>query len=130
MQLRRLAALERKKIEDEYLAIIELIAELEDILANPPRILGIIKEELAELARKYAGDRRTRVHDDASREMTDQDLIADEAAVITVSGRGYIKRQPLATYRRQARAGKGIIGARTVEEDALEPLVVAHPPHR
>jgi len=126
MQLRRLAALERKKIEDEYLAIIQLIAELEDILANPPRILGIIKEELAELARKYAGDRRTRVHDDASREMTDEDLIADEDVVITVSGRGYIKRQPLATYRRQARGGKGIIGARTVEEDALEHLLVAN----
>ena len=126
MQLRRLAALERKKIEDEYLAVIQLIAELEDILANPARILGIIKEELAELARKYAGERRTRVADDASREMTDEDLIADEDVVVTVSGRGYIKRQPLATYRRQARGGKGIIGARTVEEDALEHLLVAN----
>jgi DNA gyrase subunit A len=126
MQLRRLAALERRKIEDEYLAVIQLIAELEDILANPARILGIIKEELGELARKYAGERRTRVADDASREMTDEDLIADEDVVITVSGRGYIKRQPLATYRRQARGGKGIIGARTVEEDALEHLLVAN----
>jgi DNA gyrase subunit A len=126
MQLRRLAALERKKIEDEYLAVIQLIAELEDILANPSRILGIIKEELGELADKYAGERRTRVHDDADREMTDEDLIADEDVVVTVSGRGYIKRQPLATYRRQARGGKGIIGARTVEEDALEHLLVAN----
>ena len=126
MQLRRLAALERKKIEDEYLAVIQLIAELEDILANPARILGIIKEELTELSRKYAGERRTRVADDASREMTDEDLIADEDVVVTVSGRGYIKRQPLATYRRQARGGKGIIGARTVEEDALEHLLVAN----
>jgi DNA gyrase subunit A len=126
MQLRRLAALERKKIEDEYLALIQLIAELEDILANPARISSIIKEELAELARKYAGERRTRVADDASREMTDEDLIADEDVVVTVSGRGYIKRQPLATYRRQARGGKGIIGARTVEEDALEHLLVAN----
>ena len=126
MQLRRLAALERKKIEDEYLAVIQLIAELEDILANPARILGIIKEELTELSRRYAGERRTRVADDASREMTDEDLIADEDVVVTVSGRGYIKRQPLATYRRQARGGKGIIGARTVEEDALEHLLVAN----
>jgi DNA gyrase subunit A len=126
MQLRRLAALERKKIEDEYLAVIQLIAELEDILANPARILGIIKDELTELAHKYAGERRTRVADDASREMTDEDLIADEDVVVTVSGRGYIKRQPLATYRRQARGGKGIIGARTVEEDALEHLLVAN----
>ncbi|HMJ81012.1 MAG TPA: DNA gyrase C-terminal beta-propeller domain-containing protein, partial [Candidatus Dormibacteraeota bacterium] len=126
MQLRRLAALERKKIEDEYLQVIQLIAELEDILANPARVLSIIKDELAELARKYAGERRTRVKDDADREMTDEDLIADEDVVITVSGRGYIKRQPLATYRRQGRGGKGIIGARTVEEDALEHLLVAN----
>jgi DNA gyrase subunit A len=126
MQLRRLAALERKKIEDEYLQVIQLIAELEDILANPGRVLGIIKDELAELARKYAGERRTRVAADANREMTDEDLIADEDVVVTVSGRGYIKRQPLATYRRQARGGKGIIGARTVEEDAVAHLLVAN----
>jgi DNA gyrase subunit A len=126
MQLRRLAALERKKIEDEYLAVIQQIAELEDILANPARVLGIIKDELAELARRYAGERRTRVADDADREMTDEDLIADEDVVVTVSGRGYIKRQPLATYRQQARGGKGVIGARTVEEDALEHLLVAN----
>jgi DNA gyrase subunit A len=126
MQLRRLAALERKKIEDEYLATIKLIAELEDILANPGRVLRIIKDELAEIADKYAGPRRTRVEDDADREMTDEDLIADEDVVITVSSRGYIKRQPLATYRRQARGGKGIIGATTVEEDAVRHLLVAN----
>ena len=89
-------------------------------------MLAIIKDELTELSRKYAGERRTRVADDASREMTDEDLIADEDVVVTVSGRGYIKRQPLATYQRQARGGKGIIGARTVEEDALEHLLVAN----
>ena len=126
MQLRRLAALERKKIEDEYLATIKLIAELEDILANPARVLQIIKDELVELAEKYAGPRRTRVEDDADRELTDEDLIADEDVVVTVSGRGYIKRQPLATYRRQGRGGKGIIGARTVEEDAVKHLLVAN----
>jgi DNA gyrase subunit A len=126
MQLRRLAALERKKIEDEYLATIKLIAELEDILANPARVLNIIKDELRELAAKYAGPRRTRVDETADREMTDEDLIADEDVVITVSSRSYIKRQPLATYRRQARGGKGIIGARTVEEDAVRHLLVAN----
>src|ERR687895_2008950 len=126
MQLRRLAALERKRIEDEYLAVIKLIAELEDILANPGRVMRIIQEELMDLAAKYAGPRRTKVADDADREMTDEDLIADEDVVMTVSGRGYIKRQPLATYRRQARGGKGIIGARTVEEDAVAHLLVAN----
>jgi DNA gyrase subunit A len=126
MRLARLAALERKKIEDEYLSVIQLIAELEDILANPARVLGIIKDELTELKRKYAGERRTRVADDASREMTDEDLIADEDVVVTISGRGYIKRQPVATYRRQHRGGKGIIGHVTREEDAVEHLIVAN----
>ena len=126
MRLARLAALERQKIEDEYLAVIQLIAELEDILANPGRVLGIIKEELGELKRKYAGERRTRIVDDSDREMTDEDLIADEDVVVTISGRGYIKRQPVATYRRQHRGGKGIIGHVTREEDAVEHLLVAN----
>jgi DNA gyrase subunit A len=126
MRLARLAALERKKIEDEYLAVIQEIAELEDILANPQRVLAIIKDELREMKRKYAGDRRTKVEDGESRELTDEDLIADEDVVITISGRGYIKRQPVATYRRQARGGKGIIGHVTREEDAVEHLLVAN----
>ena len=126
MQLRRLAALERKKIEDEYLATIKLIAELEDILANPARVMSIIKDELSELSAKYAGERRTRVEGDSDRELTDEDLIAQEDVVITISGRGYIKRLPLATYRRQARGGKGLIGARTVEEDAVSHVLVAN----
>jgi len=126
MRLARLAALERKKIEDEYLAVIQLIAELEDILANPSRVLAIIKDELTELKRRYAGERRTRVVDDSSREMTDEDLIADEDVVVTISQRGYIKRQPVATYRRQGRGGKGIIGHVTREEDAVDSLLVAN----
>ena len=126
MRLARLAALERQKIEDEYLAVIQLIAELEDILGNPSRVLSIIKDELAELRRKYAGERRTRVVDDSNREMTDEDLIADEDVVVTISRRGYIKRQPVATYRRQHRGGKGIIGHVTREEDAIEHLLAAN----
>jgi DNA gyrase subunit A len=126
MRLARLAALERKKIEDEYLSVIQLIAELEDILANPQRVLSIIKGELADLKKRFGGERRTRVADDSSREMTDEDLIADEDVVITISGRGYIKRQPVATYRRQHRGGKGIIGHVTREEDAVEHLIVAN----
>jgi len=126
MRLARLAALERKKIEDEYLEVIQLIAELEDILANPARVLSIIKEELLDLKKRYAGDRRTRVEDDANRELTDEDLIADEDVVVTISQRGYIKRQPVDTYRRQHRGGKGIIGHVTREEDAVEHLLVAN----
>jgi DNA gyrase subunit A len=126
MRLARLAALERKKIEDEYLEVIQIIAELEDILANPSRILGVIKDELLAIKAKYAGARRTRIADDSSREMTDEDLIADEDVVVTISRRGYIKRQPVATYRRQGRGGKGIIGHVTREEDAVEHLLVAN----
>jgi DNA gyrase subunit A len=126
MRLARLAALERKKIEDEYLEVIKLIAELEDILANPSRISAVIKDELAAIKTKYAGLRRTRIADSSSREMTDEDLIADEDVVITISRRGYIKRQPVATYRRQGRGGKGIIGHVTREEDAVESLLVAN----
>src|SRR4051794_6733517 len=126
MRLARLAALERKKIEDEYLAVIQEIAELEDILANTQRVLGIIKDELQELKKKYAGERRTRVAEDSNRELTDEDLIADEDVVVTISRRGYIKRQPVATYRRQLRGGKGIIGHVTREEDAVEHLLVAN----
>ncbi len=126
MQLRRLAALERQKIEDEYIAIIQRIAELEDILANPKRVLQIIRDELGELDVKYGQDRRTRIEGSADKELSDDDLIADEDVVVTVSRRGYIKRQPLITYRRQARGGKGIIGARTVEEDAVNHLIVAN----
>ena len=126
MQLRRLAALERQKIEDEYIGIIQKIAELEDILANPKRVLQIIRDELGELDLKYGEDRRTRIEGSADKELSDDDLIADEDVVITISGRGYIKRQPLITYQRQARGGKGIIGARTVEEDAVGHLLVAN----
>ena len=126
MRLARLAALERKKIEDEYLEVIQLIAELEEILANPSRILAVITDELTAIKAKYAGARRTRIVDDSSREMTDEDLIADEDVVVTISRRGYIKRQPVATYRRQGRGGKGIIGHVTREEDAVEHLLVAN----
>ncbi|MEK6719166.1 MAG: DNA gyrase subunit A [Chloroflexota bacterium] len=126
LRLARLAALEQKKIEDEYLQVIQLIAELEDILANTSRVLAIIRDELDELKRRHAGDRRTRVEDDSSREMTDEDLIADEDVVVTISGRGYVKRQPVDTYRRQHRGGKGIIGHVTREEDAVEHLLVAN----
>src|SRR5258706_156185 len=124
LRLARLAALERNKIDTEYLSVIQLIAELEDILANPQRVLGIIKDELAALKKKFGGERRTRVADDSSREKTTEDLIADEDVVITISGRGYIKRQPVATYRRQHPGGKGIIVQLTPEEDAVEHLTV------
>ncbi|HEY7452276.1 MAG TPA: DNA gyrase subunit A [Candidatus Limnocylindria bacterium] len=126
MQLRRLAALERKKIEDEYEEVIRLISELEDLLANPRKILQVIKDELAELRKKYGEDRRTRIWDDANRELSAEDLITAEDVVVTLSQRGYIKRQQIRTFRLQRRGGKGKLGMITREEDAVRYLVVAN----
>ena len=126
MRLARLAALERKKIEDEYLEVLELIKELQDILANPKRVSKIIAAEYAKMKEKFGDKRRTRIAQDATREMSDEDLIADEDVVITISGRGYIKRQPLTAYRQQHRGGKGVRGMTTREEDAVKSLQVAN----
>ena len=126
MQLRRLAALERKKIEDEYKAIIQLISELEDLLANPRKILQVIKDELADLEKRYGDDRKTRIEADANRELTAEDLVASEDVVVTLSQRGYIKRQPIGTFRSQRRGGRGKLAMITREEDAVRHLLVAN----
>src|SRR3990170_4587613 len=99
MQLRRLAALERKKIEDEYRSIIKLIGELEDLLANPRKISQVIKDELTDLEKRHGDVRKTRIEADANRELTAEDLVASEDVVVTLSQRGYIKRQPIGTFR-------------------------------
>ena len=125
MQLRRLTGLERQKIEDEYRETITLIAELESILANPRKVLFLIKADLDELVAKYGDDRRTKILDDLNRELTDADLVADEDVVITLSSRNYVKRMPLSTYRAQHRGGRGVIGMATRDEDDVEQLVVA-----
>jgi len=126
MQLRRLAALERKKIEDEYEQVIRLIAELEDLLANPRKILTAIRDELDELIRHYGNDRKTRIQSDANRELTAEDLVAAEDVVVTLSQRGYIKRQQIGTFRSQRRGGKGKLAMITREEDAVRHLLVAN----
>ena len=126
MQLRRLAALERKKIEDEYEQVIRLIAELEDLLANPRKILQVIKDELGELKRKYGDERKTRIQADANRELTAEDLVASEDVVVTLSQRSYIKRQQIGTFRSQRRGGKGKLAMITREEDAVRHLLVAN----
>ena len=126
MQLRRLAALERKKIEDEYRSIIQLISELEDLLANPRKIMLVIKDELADLVKRYGDDRKTRIQADVNRELTAEDLVAAEDVVVTLSQRGYIKRQPISTFRSQRRGGRGKLAMLTREEDAVRHLVVAN----
>jgi len=126
MQLRRLAALERKKIEDEYRSIIQLISELEDLLANPRKIMLVIKDELADLVKRYGDDRKTRIQADVNRELTAEDLVAAEDVVVTLSQRGYIKRQPIGTFRSQRRGGRGKLAMLTREEDAVRHLLVAN----
>ena len=125
MQLRRLTGLERQKVEDDYRETIKLIAELESILGNARKILFLIKQDMDELVSKYGDDRRTKILDDLNRELTDQDLVADEDVVITVSSRNYVKRMPLSTYKAQHRGGRGVIGMSTRDEDDVEHLVVA-----
>jgi DNA gyrase subunit A len=125
MQLRRLSGLERQKLDDDYRETIKLISELESILASPRRILALIKLDLDEIAAKYGDDRRTEVVDDTPRQLSAEELVADEDVVITVSSRNYVKRMPLSTYRAQHRGGRGVIGMATRDEDDVEYLVVA-----
>ncbi len=124
MQLRRLAALERKKIEDEYQEVIKLIAELEDILANPKRVLYLIKEDLRYLKEKYGDERRTRIVPDVTGEVSDEDLIPDVRVLITITDRGYIKRQAADSYRTQRRGGRGVKGMVTREQDIVRHLLI------
>jgi DNA gyrase subunit A len=125
MQLRRLAQLERQKLEDEYKEIIKQINELEDLLANPRKIDFLIQEDVQELKTKYGDDRRTQIVAQEAEQFSQEDLIAHQEVVITLSQRGYTKRLPLETYRPQLRGGRGITGMVTREADAVHRLVVA-----
>ena len=124
MRLSRLTGLERKKVEEEYLQVIQLIEQLKSILANPKKILGIIETEIARLKEKYGDERRTEIVSEVG-DIHYEDTIEQKDMVITISHAGYIKRQEISSYRSQRRGGKGVIGARTKEEDYIEHLFVA-----
>lgn len=124
LQLRRLSALERQKILDEYAEIIKYIAELENILANENVLRQVIADELKEVKRLYADARRTTIVD-AGVELRIEDLIPDEDVAITVTKAGYIKRTPVSTYSRQGRGGKGRLGATAKNDDFVEHLFIA-----
>src|SRR5215218_5238313 len=126
MQLRRLAALERKKIEDEYREVIKLIGELEDILANPRKVLHMIKQDLAYLKEKYGDPRRTRIIADADGEVSDEDLIPDVKVLVTLTERGYVKRINADTYKTQRRGGRGIKGMVTREQDVVRHILTSN----
>jgi len=119
MQLRRLAALERWKIEEEAKQVKEHITYLEDLLANPKKILGLIQADMKELAEKYGDERRTRIAGDAKEELREEDLVQDEAVLITLTQRGYIKRVTSAAYKSQGIGGRGVTGHTTREEDEV-----------
>lgn len=123
MQLRRLAALERQKIEEEYRELLKLIGELESILADPHKILQIIQQDLAYLKEKYGDDRRTRILADVNGEVSDEDLIPDMRVLITLTDRGSIKRQAIDVYRTQRRGGRGIRGMATREQDVVRHIL-------
>jgi DNA gyrase subunit A len=124
MRLQRLTGLERKKIEEEYKELIKLINKLKAILANKDLQLEIIKNELLELKKNFADERRTDIIYD-SKDFDVEDMIADEDVVITISHEGFIKRFPVSGYRRQGRGGKGITGATTKEDDFIEHMFIA-----
>jgi DNA gyrase subunit A len=126
MRLQRLTGLERKKIEDEYEAVIKLIAELRGILESKAKRMYIIKTELLELKEKYGDDRRTVVlEEDITEDFSIEDLIAEEDMVVTISHAGYIKRLSISQYRKQARGTRGARGIETKEEDFAEHMFVA-----
>jgi DNA gyrase subunit A len=124
MQLQRLTALERDKIDAEYLELLKKIELCRAILASEKKIEAIIKEELGELKKKYGDERRTDIVGEVE-ELEIDDLIADEDVVVTISHAGYIKRLPVSAYRKQKRGGKGATGAEVKEEDFIEHLFVA-----
>ena len=125
MQLRRLAALEREKIEKEYEEIKNIIDKLTFILKNPNEILKIIVRESEELKEKYGDERKTKIYKQKIGEFSEEDLIPKEDTLITVTKTGYIKRLAPITYKAQRRGGKGVVGMATKEEDEIEHLITA-----
>lgn len=125
MQLRTLAGLERQKIEDELAELMKLIAELESILGDERRILDIIKTELKQMKKQFGDERRTKVIPQELGKMSDEDLVPDEQVVVTITSANYIKRSPIAEYKKQGRGGKGRRGMVTRDEDVIEHVVNA-----
>jgi DNA gyrase subunit A len=119
MQLRRLAALERQKIEDEQRETLERIAYLEDLLANPKKIQDVIKGDLSELAENFGDERRTRIAKDARESFSEEDLVMDESVLISITQLGYLKRLAAKTFRNQNRGGRGVAGHATRDEDEV-----------
>lgn len=125
MQLRRLTALEIDKLEEEWKKTKEIIDRLEDLLAHPEKILKVVKDELLEIRENYGDVRKTKVYKSKVDEFSDEDLIANEPTVITITKTGYIKRQSLLSFKTQARGGKGVKGMTTKDEDIIDTILFA-----
>jgi DNA gyrase subunit A len=125
MQLRTLAGLERKKIEDELIELLKIIDKLKDILADEKKILAIIKTELAEMKKQFGDERRTKIIPQELGKLSDEDLVPDEQVVVTLTSANYIKRTSVGDYKKQGRGGKGRRGMATREEDVIEHVVNA-----
>ena len=125
MQLRRLAALERSRIEEEHKQVTLQIAHLEDLLAHPKKILGLIQDDMHDLAEKYGDDRRTRIAAEATETLSEADLVQDEAVLISLTERGYIKRVAASAFRSQSRGGRGVMGHTIRDEDVVVALLPA-----
>src|SRR5512132_4415095 len=128
MQLRRLAALERQRIQDEYAELQAKIAEFKAILADPARIRAIVKDEVLDIKRRFADPRRTEIRPDEG-ELSIEDLIAAEPVVVTVTRTGYVKRVALGDYRAQNRGGRGVRGANLKEDDIVQFLAITNTHH-
>lgn len=126
IRLQTLAGLERKKIEDELAEKRKLIAKLEDLLAHPKKILGIVKDETIEMRDKYGDERRTQVVKHAVGTFAAEDLIPENQMIVTITKSGYVKRLLPDTYKQQSRGGKGVIGQSLKEEDVVEKLISAN----
>lgn len=125
MRLARLAALERQRIEDEYNEVMKLIAELEAILADPERILGLIRDDLTDLKAKYGDERRTRIQD-VSGLLSEEDLIPEVDVLVTITNKGYVKRIADDVYRTQHRGGRGVTGVTMRAEDGIQHILAAN----
>ncbi len=126
MQLRRLAALERQRLDEEYNDLLATIAQLEDLLQNPQKIRNEIKKETREVKRKHVDARRTVIIAEELQEQSIEQFIVQEDVVVTLSQRGYIKRVPINTYRNQRRGGKGVRGANNRDDDAVMQISVVN----
>ena len=124
MRLRRLTGLERNKIEEELAGLRQAIAYYEDLLAHEEKILGVIKDEMREISKKYGDKRRTEIRA-AEKDLDVEDLIADEDMVVTITHTGYVKRIPVAAYRAQKRGGKGVSGVSLKEDDVISEMFIA-----